>query len=114
MKQIARLDYLDLQIYDEQKTTLIIPQADEDGLLYSSTLMVSDALAYELFAMLKMPCHSSSWNSRVLYQSENKEIFCKKASLRVKDFPSPNFNGLSRDLRLASPVVVSSNFWFFE
>lgn len=75
MKQIARLDYLDLQIYDEQKTTLIIPQADEDGLLYSSTLMVSDALAYELFAMLKMPCHSSSWNSRVLYQSENKEIF---------------------------------------
>ncbi|MBX7231411.1 MAG: hypothetical protein K1X29_04935 [Bdellovibrionales bacterium] len=75
MKQIARLDYLDLQIYDEQKTTLIIPQADEDGLPYSSTLMVSDALAYELFALLKMPCHSSNWNSRVLYQSESKEIF---------------------------------------
>lgn len=75
MKQIARLDYLDLQIYDEQKTNLIVPMKDEDGVPYNTNLMVSDALAHELFALLKMPCHSSTWNSRCLYQSENKDIF---------------------------------------
>lgn len=32
MKKIARLDYLDIQIYDELRTTLLVPQKDEDGL----------------------------------------------------------------------------------
>lgn len=75
MKQIARLDYLDLQIYHERETTLIVPQSDEDGVPYNSTLMVSDALAHELFNLLEMTAKNSSWNSRSLYQSENKEIF---------------------------------------
>lgn len=75
MKQIARLDYLDLQIYDEQKTTLIVPQRDEDGVPYTSTLLVNDALAHELFKLLQMPSYSSAWNSRCLYQSESEEIF---------------------------------------
>lgn len=75
MKQLARLDYLDLQIYHERETSLIVPQSDEDGVPYNSTLMVNDALAHELFALLKMPCQSSTWNSRVLYQNDGKEIF---------------------------------------
>ena len=40
MKQIARLDYLDIQIYDELKTTPLVPQKDEDGLAYNSTLFI--------------------------------------------------------------------------
>lgn len=75
MKQLARLDYLDLQIYHDRDTTLIVPQSDEDGVPYNSTLMVNDALAHELFDLLKMPCQSSTWNSRVLYQNDGKEIF---------------------------------------
>lgn len=75
MKQMARLDYLDLQIYHQRETTLIVPQIDEDGLLYDSTLMVSDALAHEIFNLLEMPATSSTWNSRTLYQGESKELF---------------------------------------
>jgi hypothetical protein len=75
MKQIARLDYLDLQIYDDQKTTVVVPEFDEDGMPYKTTLLVNDALAHELFELLKMPSHSSAWNTRVLYQCESKEIF---------------------------------------
>lgn len=75
MKKIARLDYLDLQIYDELKTTVLIPEVDSDGISYESTIMVNDALAHELFALLEMPVHSSAWNNRVLYQGESREIF---------------------------------------
>lgn len=75
MKQLARLDYLDLQVYHQQETTLIVPQSDEDGVPYNSTLMVNDALAHEIFKLLEMPAISSTWNSRTLYQSESKEIF---------------------------------------
>lgn len=73
--KIARLDYLDLQIYDEQRTTLLVPQRDEDGLPYQSTLIVNDALAIEIFALLNMAWQSSTWGSQTLYQSESKEIF---------------------------------------
>ena len=75
MKKIARLDYLDLQIYEEQKTTIIIPEIDCDGVPCKTTLIVNDALAHELFGLLKMTVQSSGWNSRVLYRAENKEIF---------------------------------------
>lgn len=75
MKQIARLDYLDLQIYDEQRTTLIIPQIDVDGIPYQSTLLTNDALAHELFDLLEMPQQNSAWGSKVLYQADSKEVF---------------------------------------
>lgn len=74
MKQIARLDYLDLQIYEERKTTLSVDEKDEDGLPYTTTLMVGDALAHELFKLMQMPVHYSTWNSLCLYQSESKEV----------------------------------------
>lgn len=75
MKKIARLDYLDLQIYDELKTSLLVPQKDEDGLTFNSTLFVNDALAHEIFSLLKLPQTSSTWGSRVLYKSDSKEVF---------------------------------------
>lgn len=90
MKQIARLDYLDLQIYHERETTLIVPQSDEDGMPYNSTLMVNDALAHEIFKLLEMPAISSTWNSRTLYQSESKEIFLSSTPFQK----SMQFKGL--------------------
>jgi len=75
MKQLARLDYLDLQVYHQQETTLMVPQSDEDGVPSNSALMVNDALAHEIFKLLEMPSTSSTWNSRTLYQSGSKEIF---------------------------------------
>jgi len=75
MKKNARIDYLDIQIYDEIKTSLLVPQKDEDGLTFNSSLFVNDALAHEIFSLLKMSQTSSTWGSRVLYKSESKEIF---------------------------------------
>ena len=75
MKQIARLDYLDIQIYEELKTTLLAPQKDEDGLAYNSTLFINDVLAHEIFDLLKLPQTSSTWGSKVLYKSDSKEVF---------------------------------------
>jgi len=75
MKKIARLDYLDIQIYDELKTTLLVPQKDEDGLTFNSTLFVNDVLAHEIFDLLKLPQSSSAWGSKVLYKSDSKEVF---------------------------------------
>ena len=90
MKQMARLDYLDLQIYHDREMTLIVPQSDEDGVPYKSTLMVNDALAHEIFILLGMPAISSTWNSRVLYQTDGKEIFLSsnpfQKSLQFKGF----------------------------
>lgn len=73
--KIARLDYLDLQIYEAQKTTLIVPQIDDDGLAYQSTLIVNDVLAIEIFALLEMTSQSATWGSQTLYQSDSKEVF---------------------------------------
>jgi hypothetical protein len=75
MKQIARLDYLDIQIYDELKTTLLVPQKDEDGVAFNSTLFINDVLAHEIFELLKLPQTSSTWGSKVLYKSDSKEVF---------------------------------------
>jgi hypothetical protein len=61
MKQIARLDYLDIQIYDDLKTTLLVPQKDEDGLTFNSTLFVNDVLAHEIFELLNLSQTSSTW-----------------------------------------------------
>ncbi len=75
MKQIARLDYLDIQIYDELKTTLLVPQKDEDGLAFNSTLFVNDSLAHEIFDLLNLPQTSSTWGGKVLYKSDSREVF---------------------------------------
>lgn len=105
MNQIARIDYLDIQIYDELKTSLLVPQKDEDGLTFNSTLFVNDALAHEIFNLLNLSQTSSTWGSKVLYKSDSKEVF-----LSARQFQkSLQFKGLfflrPDSLTLAQAVI---------
>lgn len=103
MKQIARLDYLDIQIYDELKTTLLVPQKDEDGLAFNSTLFVNDVLAHEIFDLLKLTQTSTAWGSKVLYKSDSKEVYISSRQFQK----SLQFKGLFF-LRADSLALIQS------
>lgn len=109
MKNIARIDYLDLQIYDELKTTLLVPQKDEDGVAFNSTLFVNDAVALEIFELLKLSHTSSTWGGRVLYKSDSKEVFISARQFQK----SLQFKGLFF-LRPDALVLVQSIIDFLK